>query len=524
MKRKNWLRRLAAAAMAIATVCTLGISAFAAEAQSLPDTTSPRTLTIYKYDNADAATTRGNGNYANVNTTTHRPMKNVIFDVYYYADLDSNVPKSISESDANTWAKNHQSALKATLTTDSNGRATWSAATGKAADGIYLVVERDNRAIQYTGKADPFFVSLPYTDTDSASWIYNVVVQPKNTLVPGPEVNKDVESIDNEHASARVNEPITWILRGDVPADLYYTDAVYNQVVEFYADKYTFTDVIDPQLTYEGNLKVELYEQNGHTTDLTSHPEYFTVSGNASKDNAGGTLIVSLTQAGMKAVTQHYTTCGVDPENCEIRVYFDTSINTSAITGDEITNDVTLDYTNSTGLSYDPVTVPSNEIPEVHVGGFMIEKVDVANPSTKLAGAEFHVATSEANALAGEFLTTYEGNEIKLVTDVTGKASYTGVPFDNQSTDPQAGTYYWLVETKAPEGYQLNSTPTKITVNADTYRATTVPYVITNATKFDLPLTGGNGASTFLLIGLMVMGVACVTVAFTVRSKKAKAN
>lgn len=518
MKKMNWLRRAAAVAMAVVTVFALGTSAFAAEAASLPDTTSVRSLTIYKYDNAEAAGTAGTGNYSDVNTTVHRAMKNVIFDVYYYAPLDSDVPSSISVSDANTWVRSNSDKLKATLVTDSTGRANWQAGSGKTNDGIYLVVERDNRAIQYTGKADPFFVSLPYTDTDSANWIYSVVVQPKNTLVPGPEVDKDVSSIDNEHASARVNEPITWIVRGDVPADLYYTDAVYNQVVEFFADKYQFTDVIDPQLTYEGNLKLELYEEGGHTHEL--HAEHYTVSGNATKDAPGGTLVVSLTQTGMKYIMNHGCGFNLDPAKCEIRLYFDTSINSSAVTGNDIYNDVDLDYTNSTGLAYETVSVPQTEQPEVHVGGFKIEKVDVANANTKLAGAEFHIATSEANALAGEFLTTYEGDEIKLVTDASGLASYTGIPYDNQAADPAAGTYYWLVETKAPEGYQLNSAPTKIVVNTDTYRDNTVPYVITNATKFDLPLTGGNGMSSFLVIGLIVMALGCGSVLFAVRKKK----
>jgi fimbrial isopeptide formation D2 family protein/LPXTG-motif cell wall-anchored protein len=522
MKNRNLFRRLCSAAVAVASLISLAVpvSAATTEAAALPDTTSARSLTIYKYDNVTNDSTNGNGHYADVNTTVHRPMKNVIFDIYYYADLDSNVPTSITESQAAAWVKTNSSAQKATIVTDEYGKATWNAsAAGKSADGIYLVVERDNRAIQVTGKAEPFFVSLPYTDTNSAQWIYDVVVQPKNALVAGPTVNKDVTSYGNKHDSARVDETMTWILRGTVPADLYYTDAVNNTVVEYYADDYTFIDKLDTQLTYKGNVRLSVLEQGKE--EYVLHEDDYVISGTATKDVAGGTLKVSLTDFGKKDVLQHVTNYA----NAEILVYFDFTINSTAVTGDEIPNDVTLTYTNSTGLTYADTTVPTDDIPEVHLGGLKIEKVDVANTNTKLAGAEFHIATSEENALAGTYLTDVTGTEITLTTDEHGLASYTGLYFDNQSTTPAKGTYYWLVETKAPEGYQLNSKPIRVEVNPDTYRDNTVPYQITNSTKFDLPLTGSDGASKYLIMGLCILAGAIVVCSCGVISiKKVKRN
>ena len=510
MKKRHWLRQLAIMATAVTTLLSFAIPASAAAA-TLPDTTSPRSLTIYKYDNVDDSVPYGEGLMDEVNTTVHRPMKNVIFDVYYYADLDSNVPKQISEQEAQSWAASHSTAQKATIVTDSTGKATWNAATGKSADGVYLVMERASRAIQYTGKTMPFFVSMPYTNPNEDGWVYDVVVQPKNELVPGPEVNKDVTEIDQKHDSARKDEPLTWIIRGDVPGDLYYTSAVNNGVVEFYADKYEFTDEIDSRLDYAGFVKMTIASREG-SEEFDIHDEGYTVSGTAKEGSAGGTLIVSLESKGMKEIMAHAD----DVSNYEIRAYFKTSINDSGCTGDEIPNDVTLDYVNSTGLSYDPVTVPEDKIPEVHTGGFKLVKVDVADNSNKLEGAEFHIAVSEEDALAGTFYKDYAGEEISVTTDANGEAGYTGIPFDNQSTDPDGGTYYYLVETRAPEGFQLSSKPIRITVNADTYRDTTVPYEVPNATKYDLPRAGGEGMTRYLLAGLGVMGIAAIAIGSTV--------
>ena len=173
MKKRHWLRQLAVMATAVTTLLSFAIPASAA-ATTLPDTTSQRSLTIYKYDNVDDSVPYGEGLMDEVNTTVHRPMKNVIFDVYYYADLDSNVPKQISEQEAQSWAASHSTAQKATIVTDSTGKATWNAATGKSADGVYLVMERASRAIQYTGKTMPFFVSMPYTNPNEDGWVYDV--------------------------------------------------------------------------------------------------------------------------------------------------------------------------------------------------------------------------------------------------------------------------------------------------------------------------------------------------------------
>ena len=498
--KHGFLKRLACTALAAVTA--LSIAAIPAMAiDSLPDETSARSLTIYKYSGTSDYTAGGEGIMQDVDASTHEAIENVVYDIYYYANIGDNVPKSISADDAATWAASNASALKATIITDSTGKATWNAATGNSADGVYLVIERENAALE--SASAPFFISLPYTDPDEDSWIYNVVVQPKSAVNPGPEVNKDVTSIDNKDDSDMYNENQTWIIRGEVPSDLYSSEVINGQTTETYAKNYSFTDVIDSQLTYKGNVAVKVYV----SAETALAESCYT----ATYDESTRTLTVALTEAGMKAVA----TAANGSEDAEVRVYFDTCINDTAVVGQDIYNNVELNYTNSTGHKYDPSEVPEDDRPEVHLGGFNILKVDVADTTKTLPGAVYKLAASEADAKAGTFMTDAEGNEITLTTDSYGKASYAGLTY------PEGGsTEYYLVETQAPDGYQLATAPIKVTVNATTYSDSTKTYTLTDATKYDLPKAGGHGMMMWIILGMLIIGGTCVTAVATSTRRK----
>ena len=80
-------------------------------------------------------------------------------------------------------------------------------------------------------------------------------------------------------------------------------------------------------------------------------------------------------------------------------------------------------------------------------GALRLVKVDTANGQTKLAGAAFNVYADEARTkLAASGLTDSNG-EINISKLVTGT--------------------YWVVETAAPTGYQLNATPVSVAVTAN---------------------------------------------------------
>jgi fimbrial isopeptide formation D2 family protein len=516
----KWRNRIAALAVALATVCAGNTNALAAS--SLPDDSTPRSLTIIKYDSVDAAAASGTGHYDEVNTSEHTPMANITFDVYRYAELGSNVPSSITVEDAETWAAANTNALAQSLVTDSSGKATWVASQeGTSADAVYLVIERKHGAITETGRVNPFFVSLPYTETDGASWIYDVTVQPKNTIVSGPTITMDVSDFDIKSYGVDIGQQHPWLIRTTIPEDLYYTETVNDETKEMYGENYSISTTLKDTLTYKGNVKVIVASNEKEV--LTLGADDYVVSGTVKEGTAGGVLTVTLTQAGMKKVAEG----SKDLENKELVTYFDSYLNSDAICGTPVYENATLDYTSSTGFVYSTVEVPEAERPEVHTGGFKLLKVDSADTTKKLSGAQFHVASSESNAKNSVWLKDSSGTDILLTTDDSGAASYKGLAYNAQASDPQGGTYYWLVETAVPTGYEANTTPIRITVNADTYLDNTVPYEIQNTLaavkKTALPLTGNDNQNMLWVVALaLIAGAGILGIAGLLTKRRSK--
>lgn len=150
----------------------------------------------------------------------------------------------------------------------------------------------------------------------------------------------------------------------------------------------------------------------------------------------------------------------------------------------------------------------------VYTGGFWIEKRALNNAGELLQGAVFKIASSEANAKAGNYLTDENGDVITLTTDASGKVSYKGLTY---------GKYY-LVEVEAPtyvegEGadqktkhYNLLRKPVEIEVTADTYAAGTPTAIVVNKKGFELPATGGMGTIVVTVIGVAVVVAGVVMV------------
>jgi fimbrial isopeptide formation D2 family protein/LPXTG-motif cell wall-anchored protein len=502
-------------------ISVMSTAAFAAT--SLPDTTSERILEIYKYSPTNATGTAGTG-VADPNASTNRiPLQNVQFDIY---KVPANQTTSATPTDAEKTAIMVDANLVATITTDASGHATHSFGTGTANDGIYLVVERDNAAVSV--KAAPFYLNMPLTNTTGDGWLYDVIVYPKNDVKNGPGVDKDVSAPGTDSATADIGKTVQWIIKGEVPSDLFQTA---KDGTEVYAKKYSLTDTIDSRLNYKGNVVVKLLDKNGTETVLPA-ADYDAATGTtATVDAAGGTLKVTLTNAGMKAIQQTLdaqTATGIP----EIRVYFDTAINSTAVSGTTIPNNVTIDYTNSTGKVYDPSTVPEDKIPEVHTGGLMIDKVKKDSPTTKLDGATFKIARDATAAEIADASVTKEtitvGGVSKTVVFVNfyNNAANTGSQVADVTTanGGQAvinglayGTYY-LVETKAPSGYNMLTTPVTVTIDANSLQTANAVQVA-DSQQFTLPITGGSGTLLFTLGGVVLIGTACILI-FCTRRKK----
>ncbi len=228
------------------------------------------------------------------------------------------------------------------------------------------------------------------------------------------------------------------------------------------------------------------------------------------------------------ALTFKYTGAGandnLDALNIQtVKLTYQAKLNANAVVGSAGNrNDAIMEY------SHYPYTDGNHEttVAEDIVYTFQIDVDKVAANSggnTKLSGAEFdvyHKVESSDNTVdatlypVSNYVTKSDvaalpagSNFIKvghIATDSLGKAS-----IDNLD----AGTYY-LVETVAPNGYTLPTTPFLVELakgSADAnFDGTTYVYAkqIENSMGFTLPETGGTGTVIFTVVGVSLMCVA----------------
>lgn len=146
-------------------------------------------------------------------------------------------------------------------------------------------------------------------------------------------------------------------------------------------------------------------------------------------------------------------------------------------------------------------------------GQFEIIKHDAKNPDKVLAGAQFEVYQP---AVAGDETAKIiivngvkcavtnvldeNGNNLILTTDENGYASSGTLP---------CGTYF-LLEIKAPNGYNLLTDAVDVFIASSVMDAEPAPYYIANMSGTDLPSTGGIGTTIFYIVGgIMVIG-SCI--------------
>ncbi|MEO1770011.1 SpaH/EbpB family LPXTG-anchored major pilin [Candidatus Enterococcus ferrettii] len=441
--------------------------------------------------------------------------------------------------------------------------------------------------IKVTKPMDPFFVYIPQTKRDdTGSLIYDVHVYPKN-IVTNTKLDKTVEG--GKGYSIKAGNSFQWEATTELPDGLYAiaprdmtvtdyvdlddatstpTDTFFAAGDEIYASYFKVSDEISEDLQL---IDAEVYaiDKTGTPVKLTNGTHYVvTLDGttitppNKVEDLTEGAkkkVVVSLTKAGMKEIGTN--------EHPKLQVVY--KVNTNKDFNGMISNKYTIDYLLPGGT---PDTGTSDE-PEYYNGGFDIKKVKT-DGTTTLDGAEFHIAENEENAEKGIFLAS-DGKSYKKDTDKFGAADTlpSGVTFlkatagedptkpgiaefdglkldwftDNTAgpnandgkqdpSDPTEATWshdkiqkdYWVVETKAPTGYELLKDPKKVTVKLGT--PTTVPPVpgteddgeieltVINNPKTDLPFTGGTG--TMLLVAIALGAITIGTVAIAIDKKR----
>ena len=300
----------------------------------------------------------------------------------------------------------------------------------------------------------------------------------------------------DDKVSAEVGETVNYTITGKVPDYTGFTTYTYK-----------VTDTMSEGLTFQKNVKVTVGD-----TDVTSACTItYDVESNANK------FTVSI------PVMSH--TIGA-----EIKVTYSALVNENAVA--KISkNSATLTYSNNPSEETEYTTTPVEET--VYSSKIAIEKVEklaagaTATPK-KLKDAEFVLykkAPTDADPDAIQYYKKWDDTDTtKAVSWVNTIAEATTVKTDENgeaSFEGLANGTYYLVETKAPAGYNQLTEAQKVEVHDGDHNAPvtsetqlTVTATVENQAGTLLPSTGGMGTTIFYVLGFVLVvgaGVLLVT-------------
>lgn len=564
MRRK--LTKLTAALLGALLVCS-GMSgmAHAAAPESLPPESGSLTIHKYLMDDVGQAEAPNNGHEAGTNgnpsvTAGATALEGVTFGVWKINttyDTNGNLTSPVKFPE--TAAEAEEMLDAGTLTMAKIGDYTTGAdGSVKISDlerGYYYVKELRSKHTAIATAVEPFLVAVPMTDAsaggDNASWITDVHVYPKNSPLENSKVVNDEMVSTGEYYEQ--DNTLNWKINTDIPSNIGdAAESITNEGQETQAGGYfRIVDKLDPSFTYTAN-SLHVYAgmtRDAQTAELTADTDYKLYVGTRTSDQ-GTTITVDVTQEGMRKLAAG--AAGVPYSN--LFITFDTTLDADAAQNTAIKNVPETYFSADPGSDPgdpedpedptpdpqdppDPTIPPDEEIPYVVVGSIVLQKV-TGDGATPLQGAEFKIATSEANAQNGTFLKVNgTGDDVVATSDVDGTVTFTNLPLTPQFDD--GGTFtgfaeeaYWLVETKAPAGYNLLPTPIKVPVldniaeneqdqngnliaghiqfTEGTDRINSVEFKIVNTSSFTLPRTGGIGTVLFTVGGIVLMGTAVI--------------
>ena len=469
-------RKLASLLLALVMVFALAVTAFATEPATPTTTTGTitvanpvkdQTYTAYKIFDVVYDTNAENGHYSyTIDSSTNEWYGTVSA----YASDTAHGLKLTQVNGGDTYVVTTVNGFSApdfaaTLKTAVSGK------TGKelTANGSSITV--DNLPLGYYFVASTSGALCNLTTTNPS-----VTIHDKNDM----HFEKTADATDVE-----VGQTVTYTITGKVPD---YTG--------FNTYTYKIEDTMSKGLTFKKNVKVTV----GGTDKTDDCTVTYDVNENANSFTVTIPVLVKSYSIG-----------------AEIKVTYTATVNEDAIAVVS-ENEAKLIYSN------DPTTDETKTITppavKVYSAKIVIDKHETDKEKVKLPNAKF-VLYKEVTTLEGGTATKqyYKWNatekKVEWVADMTAADV---VKTDNNGAATFGGLKngdYYLVETKAPDGYNQLTEPHKVTVaGSSTDTATlTATAKVANSTGTLLPSTGGMGTTVFYVLGaVLVLGAVVLLV------------
>ncbi|WP_277099948.1 SpaH/EbpB family LPXTG-anchored major pilin [Corynebacterium riegelii] len=395
--------------------------------------------------------------------------------------------------------------------------------------GLYLVEEPGGQSAD--GKAvtpsKPFLVTVPMTNPSGDGWLDTVHVYPKNqvTEVPTKEITGTKEKEGAESMPGlNLGDLVSYAVTATVPVVSTPTtdqDGKQENTTSLPAF-FTITDKLPKELGEPTNVKVTFGGTELQDTQFE-----------VKKYQVGDRWVLRV-QVKPNALNGNNTVEAKDLKlafDAELKEVPNTLDNTAWALPDSITEE---DWDPENPGDTNPGTPSDGEDTtspaRMNFADIALSKVDANDANTKLENAEFqlHRCNAKGKVVGDAISNVSDQATTTWTTDNQGAlvikdVMYNLVASDMTETDPwtkvagyEDSTQFCLVETKAPAGYALSSTPILLTfnqpqaaddtntvVNETRYNATAeVKNAKTSGILDRLPLTGGAGIWLIIALGL----------------------
>lgn len=352
----------------------------------------------------------------------------------------------------------------------------------EAGEYLIIVTPTDGSTRIY----DRAIAKLEPVQGDDGNWTLaddNVDMEVKS--IEQPPVDKTVNGVDGPVSDYKPGDDVPFTITSVIPA---YPDDAINE-------RFAIGDTMSTGLSFNKDITVTVTPAaGGQATNLVAGTHYNLTPADSLN---GKTFEIVFNY---DAISNY--------AGWKVEVTYSAKVNDAAISGPIENNEATVQFARDPYVAGDYDT-DEDEV-KLYTYTIQIQKVDKDSSTTYLT-AEFDVRTdaSEPSTSVGTITTN---------ADNQGMGSISDLP---------AGRYY-LVETVAPEGYQLDTTPIPVTINAvmdsDAKEAdliVTLGNAITNTKTPSLPVTGGEGTIAITATGVVLIAGAA---ALIVRARRQHNN